>query len=194
MIKLSKLKPNPNNPRDITLDKLSDLKDSINGFPRMMELNPIKVDENWEILAGHQRLKALKELGFKEVEKKWVVQIKGLSDSEKKEYLARDNSNQGHWLWEKFEDEYWQDEPWQDWVESNEKPIGIDDIETSDEFTLPSGDKEPFQQMTFTLADEQAEIIKQRIAEIKKKDEYKYCETFGNENGNGNALYLLVNG
>jgi len=62
----------------------------------------------------------------------------------------------------------------------------------SDEFTLPDGDKAPFQQMTFTLADEQAEQIKNAIADIKQTDEYKYCETFGNENSNGNALYLII--
>lgn len=60
------------------------------------------------------------------------------------------------------------------------------------DFVLPDGDKAPFQQMTFTLADEQAEQIKNAIADIKQTEEYKYCETFGNENSNGNALYLIV--
>ncbi|MGV6816087.1 MAG: hypothetical protein ACWA44_02315 [Thiotrichales bacterium] len=61
-----------------------------------------------------------------------------------------------------------------------------------DDFDLPDGDREPFQQMTFGLADEQAEYIKQAISEIKKSDEFRYMETLGNENSNGNALYLLV--
>ena len=59
-------------------------------------------------------------------------------------------------------------------------------------FSLKDGDKEPFQQMTFTLADEQATVIKNAIDDIKGTDEYKYAETMGNENGNGNALYLIV--
>ena len=59
------------------------------------------------------------------------------------------------------------------------------------EFYCP-GDKAPFQQMTFTLADEQATVIKNAIADIKATEEYKYCETMGNENSNGNALYLIV--
>lgn len=63
-----------------------------------------------------------------------------------------------------------------------------------DSFSLADGDRDPFQQMTFTLADEQAEFIKNKIAEAKKTEEYKYLETFGNENGNGNALYLLIHG
>ncbi len=62
----------------------------------------------------------------------------------------------------------------------------------TDEFSLKDGDKEPFQQMTFTLADEQAEQIKNAISDVKETDEYKYCETLGNENSNGNALYLII--
>lgn len=64
--------------------------------------------------------------------------------------------------------------------------------ELTDNFSLKSGDKDPFQQMTFTLADEQAVIIQNAISDIKGADEYKYAETMGNENSNGNALYLIV--
>jgi hypothetical protein len=69
--------------------------------------------------------------------------------------------------------------------------VKLDD-EMSEDFTLASGDKAPFQQMTFTLADEQATQIKNAIADIKKTNEYKYAETMGNENSNGNALYLII--
>ncbi len=57
---------------------------------------------------------------------------------------------------------------------------------------LADGDKEPFQQMAFTLADEQAEIVKSAIANIKKSENFKYTETWGNQNSNGNALYALI--
>jgi hypothetical protein len=46
--------------------------------------------------------------------------------------------------------------------------------------------------MTFTLADAQAEVIKQAIADIKQTEQYKNVETFGNENTNGNALYCII--
>ena len=46
--------------------------------------------------------------------------------------------------------------------------------------------------MSFILADEQAETLKLAISEIKTTDEFKYMETFGNENSNGNALFLIV--
>ena len=46
--------------------------------------------------------------------------------------------------------------------------------------------------MTFTVADEQAEQIKNYLTDIKGTEEYKYCETMGNDNSNGNALYLMI--
>jgi hypothetical protein len=71
--------------------------------------------------------------------------------------------------------------------------VGVkDNNELNTDFSLPIGDKPQFQQMTFTIADEQAEQIKNAIVDIKKSEEYKYCETMGNENSNGNALYLII--
>ena len=67
-----------------------------------------------------------------------------------------------------------------------------DDIETMDEFSLPDGDKGNLEQITYTLSSEQSNIIKEAIQDIKKTEEYKYIETYGNENSNGNALYLLI--
>ena len=54
---------------------------------------------------------------------------------------------------------------------------------------LPSGDREPFQQMTFTLADEQAEDVKRAMAAAKKAGPF---EGSPNENSNGNALARIV--
>jgi len=68
----------------------------------------------------------------------------------------------------------------------------VNSDEYGEDFSLKDGDKAPFQQMTFTLADEQAVIIQNAISDIKQTEEYKYAETMGNENSNGNALYLIV--
>lgn len=38
----------------------------------------------------------------------------------------------------------------------------------------------------------QAEVIKSAMELVKSLDEYKTIDTFGNENSNGNALYLIV--
>ena len=72
-----------------------------------------------------------------------------------------------------------------------EVPISYGEDIGTDGFTLPDGDKAPFQQMTFTLADEQATVIKNAIEDVKATEEYKYAETMGNENSNGNALHLI---
>ena len=50
---------------------------------------------------------------------------------------------------------------------------------------LPTGDRAPFQQMTFTLSDMQAQDVK--AAMDAAKDAGPFDET-GNENSNGNAL------
>lgn len=50
--------------------------------------NPIVVDENMVILAGHTRVKSLKKLGIKEVE---VFQVTGLDEETKRKYRLLDN-------------------------------------------------------------------------------------------------------
>ena len=67
----------------------------------------------------------------------------------------------------------------------------IDDCET-DMPDLASGDKEPFQQMTFTLADGQAETIKEALSKAKGDSNFEYIDKMGNENSNGNALFFIV--
>jgi hypothetical protein len=106
-----------------------------------------------------------------------------------REFIIKDNVGFGEWDWDELANT-WNSVELEDWGLDSWQ--NMDDIETTDEFTLPSGDKEPFQQMTFTLADEQATVIKNAIDDIKGTEEYKYAETMGNENSNGNALYLII--
>jgi hypothetical protein len=186
LIKISQVKSNPNNPRLIKNDKFKKLVKSVQDFPEMLELRPIVVDENMIVLGGNMRLKACQEAGLKEV---WIEVAEGLTEEQKKEFIVKDNVGFGEWDWDILANE-WDSVELDEWGLSNWK--NIDDIETSDSFTLPDGDKAPFQQQTYTLADEQAEQIKNAIADVKKTEEYKYVETFGNENSNGNALYLII--
>ena len=69
--------------------------------------------------------------------------------------------------------------------------VGLEDCEI-DMPKLNNGDKPPFQQMAFTLADSQAELIKEALAKIKHSNSFKYVETYGNENSNGNALFCII--
>ena len=61
-----------------------------------------------------------------------------------------------------------------------------------DEFTLPDGEKSPFQRVAFIVADAEAELIKGAIETIKQTEDFKSMETYGNDNSNGNAIYLIV--
>lgn len=187
-MKLSKLKPNPNNPRIIKDDKFKKLVKSINDFPKMMALRPIVVDENFIVQGGNMRLKALQEIGFKDIPDEWVKQVKDLNEDEKKQFIIKDNVGFGENDWDDLANN-WDAEQLTEW--GLDIPNFVNDVYGTD-FTLPDGDKAPFQQMTFTLADKQATQIKNAIDEIKHSEEYKYAETMGNENSNGNALYLII--
>jgi hypothetical protein len=138
------------------------------------------------ILGGNMRFKACKEAGLKEV----PIIITDLTEEQQREFLIKDNVSGGEWDWDILANE-WNVEEITSW--GLDLPIYFNDSdELGTDFSLPDGDKSPFQQMTFTLADKQAEQIKNAIADIKQTEEYKYCETLGNENSNGNALYLII--
>lgn len=186
---VKKLLANPANPRTIKKHKLDQLVKSLRDFPQMLELRPIVVEslEHPVVLGGNMRLQALKVLGVEEVP---VVPADGLTEAQRAEFVIKDNVGYGDWDWDALAND-WDPLELQDW--GLDLPgVDLDQQGLTDEFTLPDGDKEPFQQMAFTLADQQAEVVKNALAEIKKTDEFKYCETFGNENSNGNALYLII--
>ena len=74
--------------------------------------------------------------------------------------------------------------------------FGVDteyeDEDYSDEFSLKDGDREPIQNMTFTFSDDEAEIIKEAISQMKETDKFKDYDNPLNQNRNGNALFLVV--
>lgn len=185
-VNIAEIKPNEENPRFITDAKFKKLIKSIKAFPEMLETRPLVVDENMVVLGGNMRLKALKSAGVFEVP---VHQVKGWTEEQKKEFIIKDNIGYGEWDWDIIANG-WEIETVKDWGMDVPDFANADDFGT--DFELPDGDKEPFQQQTYTLADAQAEQIKNAIADVKKTEEYKYVETFGNENSNGNALYLIV--
>jgi ParB-like chromosome segregation protein Spo0J len=185
--KVSEIKLNPNNPRLIKDDKFTKLVQSIKDFPEMLDIRPIVVNADMVILGGNMRFKACKEAGLKEVP---IIVANNLTEEQQREFLIKDNTSGGEWDFEMLANE-WDVEQLEEWG-LDVGGFDLDSDELGTDFSLPDGDKAPFQQMTFTLADEQAEQIKNAIADIKETEEYKYAETMGNENSNGNALYLII--
>jgi DNA modification methylase len=110
LIKISQVKSNPNNPRLIKNDKFKKLVKSVQGFPEMLELRPIVVDENMIVLGGNMRLKACQEAGLKEV---WI-EVADLTEQQKKEFTIKDNVGFGEWEWDMLANE-WEQAELEDW-------------------------------------------------------------------------------
>jgi site-specific DNA-methyltransferase (adenine-specific) len=179
--KVDELIPYINNPRknDDAVDKVAS---SIKHFGFKV---PIVIDQQNEIVAGHTRLKAAKKLGIKEVP---CIVADDLDDNQIKAFRLADNKVSEAAAWD---DELLGIEMFSindiDLKEFGFNVFNEEDFGTS--FELRDGDKEPFQQMTFTLSDQQAEEIKKALSLAKDNND---VETYGNENGNGNALYRIV--
>jgi len=110
-IKTHKLKPNPDNPRTINKVNYKKLKKSIKDFPKMLELRPIVVDENYVVLGGNMRLQALKDLGIDEV---FCVQEKNLTEQEKEQFIIKDNVGYGVWDFDMLANQ-WELDDLDDW-------------------------------------------------------------------------------
>ena len=111
-VNLSKIKLNPDNPRQITKAQLDRLVKSITDFPEMMELREIVVDETMTILGGNMRFRALKKAGAKEAIAKITT---GLTPEQKREFIIKDNgTNWGEWDMDALGN-LWSDLPLTDW-------------------------------------------------------------------------------
>lgn len=101
-MKLGELKMNPSNPRTISEGQLKKLIVSLLVFPKMLEIRPIVVDSECQVLGGNQRLKALEEIAEASDEEldKWL--------QESSEYKAKSAEEQvaifNHW-------QEWREEP-----------------------------------------------------------------------------------
>jgi hypothetical protein len=185
-VKTKDIIPNENNPRILKDDKFKKLVQSIKDFPEMLEIRPIVVNNEMMILGGNMRWKAIQEIGIKEIP---IIKAENLTEEQQREFLIKDNVGFGEWDWDALAND-WDYKELNDWA--LDLPKMLDPEQFGEDFSLADGDKSPFQQMSFTLADEQATQIKNAIADIKLTEEYKYMETLGNENSNGNALYLII--
>lgn len=188
--KVANLVPYARNSRTHSAEQVAQIAASIREFGFT---NPVLIDEQGGIIAGHGRLLAAQKLGFDEVP---AITLQGLSDAQKKAYVIADNKlalNAG-----------WNDEMLR--VEFQElEEIGfdleltgftLDEIEEilfddDCEIEMPelnTGDKEPYQQKTFTLHDEQVAIVDEAVMLARTNP---LSDTGINENGNGNALSLI---
>ena len=163
MIKLSKIKVNPNNPRLIKDDKFKKLVNSIREFPKMMALRPMVVNNDWVVLGGNMRLKALSELGYKEIPGEWVKQASELTEDEARRFIIADNVGFGEHDWDMLANE-WNTDKLTEW--------GLDlPVWDETKINLPSDEqKEPENFDGFIVVlkikSETFSIVKERIENI----------------------------
>jgi hypothetical protein len=183
-VKLSEIKLNPDNPRTISKKDMDLLVKSLQEFPDMLSIREIVVDETMTVLGGNMRTLALRKCGAKEATAKVVT---GLTPEQKREFVIKDNGGFGKWNMDLLSSS-WGDLPLADWgVDLPDDWLG--EVKEIDAPELKDGDRAPFQQMTFTLHDEQAEELNAAIAKAKKEGG---GESAVNENSNGNALYFIA--
>ena len=149
LVKIKDLKNNtgqieglPKNPRILKDDKFIKLKKSLEDDPEMLELREvIAYDNNGEliVICGNMRLKALKELGIKEVPTK--ILPTETSVEKLKAYTIKDNVSFGDHDWEVLANE-WNNEQlieWgldvPNWAQGiNENSMDDEDVDIQEEF------------------------------------------------------------
>jgi len=94
VVKVNKIVPNPNNPRQIKDEKFRKLVTSIQEFPEMLKIRPIVVNKDYIVLGGNMRLKAVIEAGLKEVP---IIIAENLTPEQEKEFIIKDNVGFGEW-------------------------------------------------------------------------------------------------
>jgi ParB-like chromosome segregation protein Spo0J len=146
------------------------------------------VDEDLVIIKGHGRYLAAKELGLKTVP---VVIADYLTPAQVRAARIADNKlAESEWFPELLALEL---KALQE-MEFDLSLTGFGEEELAKHLTsceplgempaLPSGDKSPFQEMVFTVLDEQAEQVKKALSLAKKQGPF----VSDNLNNNGNAL------
>jgi len=165
IVKISEVKPNPSNPRIIKDDKFRKLVKSIQGFPEMLKLRPIVVNDDMIVLGGNMRLKACKEAGLKEVT---IIKASNLTEQQQKEFIIKDNVGFGEWDFDDLANN-WEAEELAEWG------LDIPNFDTDEEFTdkeqkdLSDDLKETFEVIIECISEREQETVFNNMI----KDGYK---------------------
>ena len=144
----------PVNPRQWTKEDIEKISKSLQETPELFEMRPCIVyplQDKFVILGGNLRFQGAKKNKEKEIP--CIVMDKETSIEKLKEIVIKDNGSFGSWDFDALANE-WDDLPLTEWgVPAWNPDTKVNPEEFGDEFSLPSGDKEPFQSMSFSLAD-----------------------------------------
>jgi ParB family chromosome partitioning protein len=187
---IEKLVPYARNSRTHSDEQISQLAASIKEWGWT---TPVLVDEDGGIIAGHGRTLAAQRLKMTEVP---VMVAKGWSDAKKRAYVIADNKLAMNAGWDnemlRLElaeiKELGFDLDLSGFSAEEVKALQFDDDAEAEMPELKDGEKEPYQQKTFTLHDDQAEVVDNAITLARTNP---LADTGLNENTNGNALALI---
>jgi DNA modification methylase len=136
LVKISEVRLNPNNPRQIKDDKFKNLVSSIKDFPEMLDIRPIVVNSDMVILGGNMRFRACKEAGLKQVP---VIIAHNLTEDQQREFLIKDNVSGGEWDWDLLANE-WDVEQLEEWGLDIPVDFKAEELEAEeDDFAVPEG-------------------------------------------------------
>ena len=172
--------PYENNAKEHPAEQIELIKNSIREFGFK---TPVVVDKNMTIISGHGRVLASKELGMNRIP---VIIADDLSAEQAKMLRLADNKvSESQWENDILDFELLE---MQDFYNIKDFGFDLDEIEDYQPELL-SGDREPIQNMTFTVSDEQHDLI---MESLKIAKEYSPNDPAGiNQNSNGNALYYI---
>lgn len=139
-MKLSNLKPNPQNPRIIKDDKFKKLVKSLTEFPEMMEKRPMvcvtDVDGKLFPLGGNMRLRAIQELGMNEIPDAWVTLADDWTEEKRKEFTIKDNVGFGEWDWDALANE-WDSQQLSEWGVDVPTEFQVEPEAQEDDYEIP---------------------------------------------------------
>ena len=187
------IEPHPANPND---GDVAAIAESIrqNGFYGRVVVR----DSTGKILAGEHRWRAAQEVGLTEIpiervecDDETAMRIL-LADNRTAEKAEREPEPLAELLQEleQTDDELdgtgYDGRDLDQLLEDLDEPAEDDWADAFD--SVPEGEKEPFQQRTFTLHDKQADTVEQALQVAKQQNDFTHTP---NENSNGNALALI---
>jgi DNA modification methylase len=124
-LKITEIKPNPNNPRLIKDDKFKRLVQSLIDFPEMAEIRPVVINKDNVILGGNMRYKAAKEAGWTDIP---VIKVNEWTEEQERQFIIKDNVSGGEWDWDVLANE-WDSELLEDWGLDVPDSFGQEEIE-----------------------------------------------------------------
>lgn len=201
-VDINAIKPYENNARLHSSIQINQIMQSIKEFGFT---NPLIIDTEYNLIAGHGRLEALKQLNKIDFKDKPIlqvpcIQVKDLSDTQKRALCLADNQIALNSTWD--------NEKLQDELEKlinenfNFDCIGFDDSvfddlnidnalnydELNDDFTIPSNDKSDFKRITITLKNEHAD----KVLYFQKENQKTEFANGDNYNANANIIWNLL--